>query len=46
MELKIKENSRNYTCCVIEIKNLFPIEEADKIQKCVVNGRVLFLMEC
>ena len=36
--LKIKENSKNYVCTVIEIKQLFPIEGADKIQRCLVNG--------
>jgi tRNA-binding EMAP/Myf-like protein len=38
MKLSIKENSTNYVCTVVEIKNLFPIEGADKIQRCVVNG--------
>jgi len=38
MKLSIKENSSNYVCTVVEIKNLFPIEGADKIQRCVING--------
>ena len=38
MKLTIKENSTNYVCTVVEIKNLFPIEGADKIQRCNVNG--------
>ena len=38
MKLSIKENSTNYVCTVVEIKNLFPIEGADKIQRCNVNG--------
>jgi tRNA-binding EMAP/Myf-like protein len=38
MKLSIKENSTNYVCTVVEIKNLFPIEGADKIQRCVING--------
>lgn len=38
MQLKIKENSTNYACSVVEIKNLFPIEGADRVQRCVVQG--------
>jgi tRNA-binding EMAP/Myf-like protein len=38
MKITIKENSNNYVCTVVEIKDLFPIEGADKIQRCVVNG--------
>lgn len=38
MKLKIKENSTNYVCSVVEIKDLFPIEGADRVQRCVVNG--------
>jgi tRNA-binding EMAP/Myf-like protein len=38
MKLIVKENSKNYVCTVVEIKNVFPIEGADKIQRCVVNG--------
>lgn len=38
MKLKIKENSKNYVCSVVEIKDLFPIEGADKIQRTVING--------
>lgn len=38
MKLSIKENSKNYVCTVVEIDKLFPIENADKIQRCVING--------
>lgn len=38
MELKINENSKNYACSVVEIKNIFPIEGADAICRTVVNG--------
>ena len=38
MKLSIKENSKNYTCQVIQIGKLFPIENADKIQRCNING--------
>lgn len=38
MKLTIKENSTNYTCTVVEIKNVFPIEGADKIQRTVIYG--------
>lgn len=38
MKLTISDNSKNYTCTVVEIKNIFPIEGADKIQRCVVQG--------
>lgn len=38
MKLSVKENSKNYVCTVIEIDKLFPIENADKIQRCVING--------
>lgn len=38
MKTTIKENSKNYTCTVVEIDKLFPIENADKIQKAVVLG--------
>lgn len=38
MKLSIKENSKNYVCTVVEINKLFPIENADKIQRCVING--------
>lgn len=38
MKLSIKSDSKNYTCTVVEIKNLFPIEGADKIQRCNING--------
>ena len=36
--ISIKENSKNYTCTVIEIKNTFPIEGADKIVRTNING--------
>ena len=29
MKLTIQENSKNYACSVVEIKELFPIEGAD-----------------
>ena len=38
IELEVKENSKNYACSVVEIKNLFPIEGADAIIRTVVNG--------
>lgn len=38
MKLIIKENSKNYACSVVEIKNLFPIEGADAVVRTVVNG--------
>lgn len=38
MKLSIKENSKNYVCTVVKIDKLFSIENADKIQKCVING--------
>lgn len=38
MKLSIKENSKNYACSVVEIKNLYPIEGADAIVRTVVNG--------
>lgn len=38
MQLKINENSKNYACSVVEIKNIFPIEGADAICRTVVNG--------
>ncbi len=38
MKLGIKENSKNYACSVVEIKDLFPIEGADAIVRTVVNG--------
>jgi hypothetical protein len=38
MKLKIKEGSENYVCSVIKIEHLYPIEGADKIQRCLVNG--------
>lgn len=38
MRLEVKENSKNYACSVVEIKNLFPIEGADNLLRTVVNG--------
>lgn len=38
MKLKIKEGSENYTCVVVQISELFPIEGADRIQRAVVNS--------
>lgn len=38
MKTTIKENSRNYVCTVVEIKNLFPIEQANNIQRTVIYG--------
>lgn len=38
MKLSINENSKNYACSVVEIKNLYPIEGADAIVRTVVNG--------
>lgn len=38
MNLTVKEDSKNYACSVVEIKELFPIEGADAIVRVVVNG--------
>lgn len=38
MKFTIKENSENYTCTVVEIKNMFDIEGADNIKRTVVEG--------
>ena len=38
MKIKIKENSKNYVCSVVEITELFPIEGADRIKRTVVFG--------
>lgn len=38
MELKVKEDSRNYACSVVEIKEVFSIPDADNIARVVVNG--------
>lgn len=38
MKLEVKENSKNYACSVVEIKDLFEIEGADAIVRTVVNG--------
>ena len=38
MKLTIKENSKNYVCSVVEIKQVFDIENADNIKKVIVQG--------
>jgi len=38
MKLSINENSKNYACSVVEIKDLFEIPNADAIVRTVVNG--------
>ena len=38
MKLTINDNSKNYACSVVEIKNIFPIEGADNIVRTNVNG--------
>lgn len=38
MKLEVQENSRNYACSVVEIKDLFPIENSDNLLRTVVNG--------
>jgi len=38
MKLSVKENSKNYACAVVEIKEVHPIEGADRIQKVVIQG--------
>jgi RNA ligase (TIGR02306 family) len=38
MKLEIKEGSANYTCTVVEIKEVFNIEGADNIKRVVVEG--------
>ena len=38
MKLSINDNSKNYACSVVEIKNIFPIEGADNIVRTNVNG--------
>lgn len=38
MKLEVSENSRNYACSVVEIKDLFEIEGSDFIVRTVVNG--------
>ena len=38
MKLEVKENSKNYACSVVEIKDLFEIEGADAVVRTVVNG--------
>jgi RNA ligase (TIGR02306 family) len=41
MKLSIKENSKNYACSVVEIKQIFPIQGADMIVKTIVNGNTV-----
>ncbi len=38
MKLEVREDSTNYAASVVEIKEVFPIEGADKIARVVVNG--------
>lgn len=38
MKLTINDNSKNYACSVVEIKNIFEIEGADNIVRTNVNG--------
>lgn len=38
MKLSVSENSKNYVCSVVEIKETFSIENADNICRVVVNG--------
>ena len=38
MKLTIREDSKNYACTVVEIKEIFPIENADNIVRTVING--------
>lgn len=38
MKLLVSENSKNYACSVVEIKEKFDIENADNICRVVVNG--------
>ena len=38
MKLTIREDSKNYTCTVVEVKEIFPIENADNIVRTVING--------
>ena len=38
MKLTIKEDSKNYACTVVEIKEIFPIENADNIVRTVINS--------
>ena len=38
MKLSIKENSKNYACSVVEIKDIFPIPDSDNIVRVVING--------
>jgi len=38
LNLTIKQGSENYTATIVEIKNIFPIEGADKIVRTNVEG--------
>ena len=40
MKLTIKENSKNYVCSVVEIKQVFDIENADNIKKVIVHNKI------
>ena len=41
MKLTIKTGSENYVASVVKIKEILPIEGADKIGKVIVNGNVV-----
>ena len=41
MKLTIKTGSENYTASVVKIKEILPIEGADKIGRVIVNGNVV-----
>lgn len=36
--LKIAEDSENYACTVVEIGEMYPIPDADRIVRTVING--------
>jgi hypothetical protein len=38
MKLTTREDSKNYACSIVEIKKIFPIENADNIVRTVING--------
>ena len=38
MNLKVREDSKNYACSVVEIKELYEIPNCDKIQRTVIFG--------
>jgi tRNA-binding EMAP/Myf-like protein len=43
MKLEILENSKNYTCSVVEIRDVFDIEGADNIKRTIVNGNTVVI---